>query len=83
RALQSSKQLAIATTAKDTVTGKMKTEQYWVQGPVAVLLTTTSATLDEETASRFLTVSIDETANMTEQIFERQREADTLAVYLR
>lgn len=83
RALQSSKQLAIATTAKDTVTGKMKTEQYWVQGPVAVLLTTTSATLDEETASRFLTVSIDETANMTEQIFERQREADTLAGYLR
>ena len=43
RALQSSKQLAIATTAKDTVSGKMKTEHYWVQGPVAVLLTTASA----------------------------------------
>jgi DNA primase len=83
RALQSSKQLAIATTAKDAVTGKMKTEQYWVQGPVAVLLTTTSAALDEETASRFLTVSIDESAAMTERIFERQREADTLAGYLR
>jgi DNA primase len=83
RALQSSKQLAIATTAKDAVTGKMKTEQYWVQGPVAVLLTTTSAALDEETASRFLTVSIDESADMTERIFERQREADTLAGYLR
>jgi len=83
RALQSSKQLAIATTTKDTVSGKMKTEQYYVQGPVAVLLTTTSAMLDEETASRFLTVSIDETATMTERIFERQREADTLAGYLR
>ena len=82
RALQSSKQLAIATTAKDAVTGKMKTEQYWVQGPIAVLLTTTSATLDEETASRFLTVSIDESTAMTERIFERQREADTLAGYL-
>ena len=61
----------------------MKTEQYWVQGPVAVLLTTTSATLDEETASRFLTVSIDESTAMTERIFERQREADTLSGYLR
>ncbi len=47
------------------------------------LLTTTSAALDEETASRFLTVSIDESAAMTERIFERQREADTLAGYLR
>jgi DNA primase len=83
RALQSSKQLAIATTAKDAVSGKMKTEHYWVQGPVAVLLTTASAALDEETASRFLTVSIDESAAMTERIFERQREADTLAGYLR
>lgn len=83
RALQSSKQLAIATTSKDPVSGKMKTEQYVVQGPVAVLLTTTSAALDEETASRFLTVTIDESASMTERIFERQREADTLAGYLR
>jgi hypothetical protein len=82
RALQSSKQLAIATTSKDAVSGKMKTEHYWVQGPVAVLLTTTSAALDEETASRFLTVTIDESSAMTERIFERQREADTLAGYL-
>ena len=82
RALQSSKQLTIATTSKDAVSGKMKTEHYLVQGPVAVLLTTTSATLDEETASRFLTVSIDESSAMTERIFERQREADTLAGYL-
>lgn len=82
RALQSSKQLAIATTSKDAVSGKMKTEHYLVQGPVAVLLTTTSAALDEETASRFLTVTIDESSAMTERIFERQREADTLAGYL-
>ncbi|GAB3785829.1 toprim domain-containing protein [Dyella agri] len=83
RALQSSKQLAIATTSKDPVSGKMRSEHYLVQGPVAVLLTTTSAALDEETASRFLTVTIDESTAMTERIFERQREADTLAGYLR
>lgn len=83
RALQSSKQLAIATTTKDPVTGKLRTEHYTVQGPVAVLLTTTSASLDEETLSRFLTVTIDESAEMTARIFAEQREADTLAGYLR
>jgi DNA primase len=41
RALQSAKQLAIATTSKDAVSGKMRSEQYLVQGPVAVMLTTT------------------------------------------
>jgi DNA primase len=82
RALQSSKQLTIATTSKDPATGKMRTEQYEVQGPVAVLLTTTSASLDEETASRFLTISINESPEMTESIFARQREADTLTGYL-
>lgn len=83
RALQSSKQLAIATTTKDPTTGKMRTEQYTVQGPVAVLLTTTSASLDEETLSRFLTVTIDESPEMTARIFASQREADTLEGYLK
>ncbi len=83
RALQSSKQLAIATTTKDPATGKLRTEHYTVQGPVAVLLTTTSASLDEETLSRFLTVTIDESPEMTARIFASQREADTLAGYLK
>lgn len=78
RALQSSKKLSIATTSKDPATGKMKTEHYSVQGPVAVLLTTTSPHLDEETQSRFLTLTIDESAPMTQTIFEAQRHADTL-----
>lgn len=83
RALQSSKQLAIATTSKDAMSGKLKTEHYVVHGPVAVLLTTTSASLDEETASRFLTATIDESAAMTARIFDCQREADTLAGFQR
>jgi hypothetical protein len=83
RALQSSKQLAIATTTKDPATGKMRTEHYTLQGPVAVLLTTTSASLDEETLSRFLTVTIDESPEMTARIFASQREADTLEGYLK
>jgi hypothetical protein len=82
RALQSSKSLNIATTTKDPATGKMKTEHYHVKGPVAVLLTTTQPDLDEETRSRFLTLTIDESARMTEAIFVRQRHADTLEGYM-
>lgn len=82
RALQSSKHLYIVTTTKDPVTGKMKTENYEVQGPVAVLSTTTSAKLDEETASRFLTLTIDESKDMTETILAAQRHRDTLEGYL-
>lgn len=78
RALQSSKSVSVATTSKDPTTGKMKTEQYTVQGPVAVMLTTTQADLDEETRSRFLTLTIDESEAMTQRIFASQRHADTL-----
>ena len=82
RALQSAKKLTVATTTKDPATGQMKTQQYTVQGPVAVLLTTTSAALDEETASRFLTITIDESRAMTETILSAQRHRDTLAGYM-
>ncbi len=78
RALQSSKSVSVATTSKDPVTGKMKTEHYTVHGPIAVMLTTTQADLDEETRSRFLTLTIDESEAMTRRIFESQRHADTL-----
>jgi hypothetical protein len=48
----------------------------------AVLLTTTAPSLDEETASRFLTLTIDESQAMTETILATQRHGDTLAGYL-
>ncbi len=82
RALQSAKKLTVATTTKDPASGQMKTQQYTVQGPVAVLLTTTSAALDEETASRFLTLTIDESHGMTQTILAAQRHRDTLAGYM-
>jgi DNA primase len=82
RALQPAKKLTVATTAKDPVTGKMRTDHYEVHGPVAVLLTTTSASLDEETASRFMTLTIDESREMTETILATQRHRDTLKGYL-
>lgn len=82
RALQSAKQITISTTIKDPLTGKLRADQCTVQGPVAVLLTTTAPSLDEETASRFLTLTIDESREMTETILATQRHHDTLAGYL-
>ncbi len=78
RNIQSAKRITVAATGKDPGTGKMKTEEYTVRGPVAVMITTTAAELDGETASRFLFLSIDESAKMTEAIHRKQREAETL-----
>ncbi|MCP4118565.1 MAG: toprim domain-containing protein, partial [Desulfobacteraceae bacterium] len=78
RNIQSSGKITVATTGKDPGTGKMKTEDYTVKGPVTVMLTTTAADLDQETASRFVFLSIDESPKMTAAIHEKQRESRTL-----
>jgi DNA primase len=78
RNIQSAKKITVAATGKDAATGKMRTEEYTVKGPVAVMITTTAAELEGETASRFLFLTIDESTKMTEAIHNKQREADTL-----
>jgi hypothetical protein len=78
RNLQSAKSLTIATIGRDPETGKMKTMEYEVKGPVALMVTTTSVDMNYETANRFITLTIDESKEMTEKILVRQREADTL-----
>jgi len=78
RNIQSSKKITVAATGKDPGTGKMKTEEYTVRGPVAVMITTTAADVEGETASRFLFLTIDESSDMTEAIHQKQRESETL-----
>ncbi len=78
RNIQSSKYLSIAATGKDPVTGKLKTEEYRVKGPVALMITTTEVDLDYETSNRFITLTIDESKEMTERILQKQREQETL-----
>jgi DNA primase catalytic core len=78
RNIQSAGKITVAATGKDPGSGKMKTEQYTVKGPVGVMLTTTAAELDAETASRFISLSIDESAEMTKAIHTKQRQARTL-----
>lgn len=78
RNLQSSKFLSIATTEKDPVSGKLRTVEYRVKGPVALMLTTTSVDMDYETQNRFVTLTIDESPEMTERILAHQRELETV-----
>ena len=58
--LQSEGELTIASTSKDPTTGKLVTEEYHVEGPVMIALTTTAAEIDEELLNRCLVLSVDE-----------------------
>jgi len=77
--LQSEGELTIASTGKDPQTGKMVTQEYHVEGPVMIFLTTTAIDLDEELQNRCLTLAVDETPEQTGRIHRVQRERRTLA----
>jgi DNA primase len=77
--LQSEGELTIASTGKDPATGKMVTQEYHVEGPVMIFLTTTAIDLDEELQNRCLTLAVDESAEQTGRIHQLQRERRTLA----
>ena len=77
--LQSEGELTIASTGKDPATGKMVTQEYHVEGPVMIFLTTTAIDLDEELQNRCLTLAVDESAEQTQRIHRMQRERRTLA----
>lgn len=77
--LQSEGELTIASTGKDPATGKMITQEYRVEGPVMIFLTTTAIDLDEELQNRCLTLAVDESPEQTARIHRLQRERRTLA----
>ena len=76
--LQSEQELTIASTGKDPHTGRMETQEYHVEGPVAIVLTTTAIDIDEELMNRCLVLTVDESREQTERIHALQREARTL-----
>ena len=76
--LQSQGELTIASTGKDPATGKLVTSEYRVEGPVMLCLTTTAIDIDEELLNRCLVLTINETAEQTAAIQQRQRQARTL-----
>lgn len=79
RTLASDQHLSIAATRTDPQTGRLHTEHYEVDGPVVIIVTTTSPeAFDEETRNRFVQLTMDESVAQTRAILERQRRADTL-----
>lgn len=76
--LQSEGELTIASTGKDPHTGRMETQEYHVEGPVMIFLTTTAIDIDEELQNRCLTLTVDESREQTERIHTLQRQARTL-----
>jgi hypothetical protein len=76
--LQSEGELTIASTGKDPQSGRMVTQEYHVEGPVMIMLTTTAIDLDEELLNRCIVLTVDESREQTRRIHELQRQARTL-----
>ena len=77
--LQSEGELTIASTGKDPASGRLITQEYRVEGPVMIFLTTTAIEIDEELLNRCLVLTVDEDRAQTQAIHKKQREAQTLA----
>jgi hypothetical protein len=76
--LQSEGQVTIASTGKNAVTGNLETQEYRVEGPVALFYTTTAIDIDEELKNRCITLSVDESRAQTLAIHAQQRYQQTL-----
>ncbi|OGB22624.1 MAG: DNA primase [Burkholderiales bacterium RIFCSPLOWO2_02_FULL_57_36] len=76
--LQSEGELTIASTGTDPKTGNLVTQEYRVEGPVMMFLTTTAIDIDEELMNRCLVLTVDEDREQTRAIHRLQREKRTL-----
>jgi hypothetical protein len=77
--LQSEGELTIASTGKDSTTGRLVTQEYRVKGPVMIFLTTTAIKIDDELLNRCIVLSVDENREQTKAIHQLQRRRQTLA----
>ncbi len=63
---------------EDAQTGNLVTQEYRVEGPVSIMLTTTAIEIDEELLNRCLILTVDEGREQTEAIHRLQRHKRTL-----
>ena len=68
--LQSEGELMIASTGKEASTGRLITQEYRVEGPVMIFLTTTAIKIDEELLNRCLVLTVDEDREQTKAIHQ-------------
>jgi len=76
--LQSDGELTIASTGKDASSGQLVTQEYRVEGPVMLFLTTTAIDIDEELLNRCLVLTVNESRAQTQAIHVAQRARRTL-----
>ena len=77
--LQSEGELTIASTGTDPQSGNLITQEYKVEGPMSLFMTTTAIDIDEELMNRCMVLSVDEAREQTRAIHRLQRERRTLA----
>ena len=78
RELISAKRIKLAAPLKDAMSGKMKTVEYEVEGPISLLYTTTQPTIHHENATRCFLLSLDESADQTLEVLKAQRQTRTM-----
>jgi hypothetical protein len=83
RELISSKKIRLAAPVKDTTTGKMKTVEYEVEGPIALLFSTTQPAIHYENATRCFMLSLDESREQTERVMRYQLARKSLEGFAR
>ena len=72
RELISSKKIKLAVPVKDAAAGKMKTMEYEVEGPIALLFSTTNPEIHFENSTRCFTLTLDESAEQTMKVHYAQ-----------
>jgi 5S rRNA maturation endonuclease (ribonuclease M5) len=73
RVLQSRKKLIAAAPIKDPQTGNLRTKVFTVEARAAFIEATTASSVNHENATRCFELAMDESAEQTRRIHERQR----------
>jgi DNA primase len=73
RVLQSRKKLIAAAPVKDPATGSLRTKVFTVEARAAFIEATTAGSVNHENATRCFELTMDESAEQTRRIHERQR----------
>jgi len=76
--LQSDGKLKRLAPGKDPTGARIVTQTYEVEGPVALLSTTTAIEVDDELLNRCIELTVDESREQTRRIHEAQRAFETL-----
>ena len=73
RIMQSAHVLRQAVPVQNPLTGRMETQEFEVEGPIAYIETTTESRINQENASRCFEIFLDESSAQTKRIQDRQR----------